>query len=91
MIEIQNQNNNKTPILSLCKNQRRFLLLRISEKLIINQAKAQAKINAVINRKSKTLFNRTILLVILKSIQVQKVNQVKNNQLLKVFKVVRKI
>lgn len=65
--------------------------MKILEKLIINQVKAQVKIKVVINFKNKTLFKRTILPVILKSIQVQKVSQVKNNQFLKVFKAVRKI
>ena len=49
MIESQALNHNKTLILKSNKDRKKFLLLRILEKLITNQVKVQVKIKVVIN------------------------------------------
>lgn len=49
LVKSHDLHHNKTLIPSSFKDQRRFLLLKILEKLIINQVKAQVKIKVVIN------------------------------------------
>lgn len=62
MIKNQVLNHNKNQIPHSNKDKRKFLLLKTQQKLITNQVKAQVKIKAVINKKNKTPFKKTIAL-----------------------------
>jgi hypothetical protein len=64
MIKNQAPHLKKILIQKIIQDQRKFLLLKISEKLTTNQVKVQVRIKVIINQKKKTQFKKAIVLAI---------------------------